>query len=213
MATSYNDVGNGMMEMVMEAKDLADIFKDWRGTAKKHYGGLDTINAYLRAHSPDLINILPNGDPDPDSPTFGVDAEVYETMIKSNAGYAVMTYLLAVGDRHLNNLMLRQSGHLLHIDFGFILGLDPKPLPPPMKLTVEMVRAMGGIDGEPYKRFASHCCEVRRMLTCSNHARASDPCTLLTDSWVFRYAVLQHPAQARCADHQHACPDEGFTHP
>ena len=51
---------------------------------------------------------------------------------------------VSVGDRHLNNLMLRTSGHLFHIDFGFILGRDPKPLPPAMRLTTEMVTAMGG---------------------------------------------------------------------
>ena len=168
MATSYNDVGNGMMEMVMGAKDLADIFDDWQGQAIRHTGGLDTINAYLRHHNPAKGG--ESGDPDPMGATYGVDKDVYETMIKSNAGYCVMTYLLAIGDRHLNNLMLRTTGHLLHIDFGFILGLDPKPLPPPMKLTTEMVRAMGGVDGEPYKRFASHCCEVRLRPLALSHA-------------------------------------------
>ena len=38
---------------------------------------------------------------------------------------------------------------------------DPKPLPPPMKLTTEMVTALGGDDGEPYERFKTYCCEVR----------------------------------------------------
>ena len=32
------------------------------------------------------------------------------------------------------------SGNLFHIDFGYILGRDPKPLPPPMKLSKEMVK-------------------------------------------------------------------------
>ena len=31
------------------------------------------------------------------------------------------------------------SGNLFHVDFGYILGRDPKPLPPPMKLSKEMV--------------------------------------------------------------------------
>ena len=30
-------------------------------------------------------------------------------------------------------------GNLFHIDFGYILGRDPKPFPPPMKLNKEMV--------------------------------------------------------------------------
>ena len=55
------------------------------------------------------------------------------------AGYSVITYLLSVGDRHLDNLLLTESGHLIHIDFGYILGRDPKIFPPPMRLSKEMV--------------------------------------------------------------------------
>lgn len=36
-----------------------------------------------------------------------------------------------------------QKGNLFHIDFGFILGRDPKPFPPPFKLCQEMVQGMG----------------------------------------------------------------------
>lgn len=48
--------------------------------------------------------------------------------------------------RHLDNLLLRDDGRLFHVDFGFILGRDPKPFPPPMKLCKEMVEAMGGAE-------------------------------------------------------------------
>jgi len=73
------------------------------------------------------------------------------------AGYSVITYLLGVGDRHLDNLLLTTSGKLFHIDFGYILGRDPKPLPPPMKLSKEMVEAMGGINSEYYYKFRKQC--------------------------------------------------------
>ena len=68
----------------------------------------------------------------------------YYILFQSCAGYCVITYLLGVGDRHLDNLLLTKSGCLFHVDFGYILGRDPKPLPPPMKLSKEMVEGMGG---------------------------------------------------------------------
>jgi phosphatidylinositol 3-kinase len=80
-----------------------------------------------------------------------------DTYVKSCAGYCVITYILGVGDRHLDNLLLCQDGHLFHIDFGFILGRDPKPYPPPMKLSKDMVEAMGGENSDEMKKFLSYC--------------------------------------------------------
>ncbi|PZC75035.1 hypothetical protein B5X24_HaOG206806 [Helicoverpa armigera] len=88
---------------------------------------------------------------------YGIKPETMDTYIRSCAGYCVITYLLGVGDRHLDNLLLTKSGALFHIDFGYILGRDPKPLPPPMKLSKEMVEAMGGVHSELYHEFRKQC--------------------------------------------------------
>eukprot|EP00877_Chromochloris_zofingiensis_P002248 jgi/Chrzof1/12023/Cz06g18140.t1 len=95
---------------------------------------------------------------------FGLKAEALETFVRSCAGYCVMTYILGVGDRHLDNLMLAPDGRLFHIDFGYILGNDPKPFPPPMKICKEMVEAMGGQDSSYYVQFRMYSCEAYNIL-------------------------------------------------
>ncbi|KAJ8773848.1 hypothetical protein K2173_008311 [Erythroxylum novogranatense] len=100
---------------------------------------------------------------------FGITATCLETFIKSCAGYSVITYILGVGDRHLDNLLLRDDGRLFHVDFAFILGRDPKPFPPPMKLCKEMVEAMGGAESQYYTRFKSYCCEAYNILRKSSN--------------------------------------------
>jgi Phosphatidylinositol 3- and 4-kinase len=69
---------------------------------------------------------------------YDIQPDAMSAYIRSCAGYCVITYLLGVGDRHLDNIMLRTSGHFFHIDFGFIFGRDPKPLPPAFRLTREV---------------------------------------------------------------------------
>lgn len=103
------------------------------------------IHSFFRKHHP-----LESG-------PYGIMPEIMDTYVRSCAGYCVITYLLGVGDRHLDNLLLTTSGKLFHIDFGYILGRDPKPLPPPMKLSKEMVEGMGGINSEHYQEFRKQC--------------------------------------------------------
>ena len=104
-----------------------------------------SVLAYLRTHNPD-----------PPSP-LGIRKEVLDTYIKSCAGYCIMTYILGVGDRHLENLMLTPTGHFFHIDFGFILGRDPKPFAPQIKIAKEMVEGLGGTSSPQYAMFQQYC--------------------------------------------------------
>jgi len=83
-----------------------------------------------------------------------------DNFISSCAGYCVVTYILGIGDRHLENLLIDKNGKLFHIDFGFILGKDPKPFPPPMKLCKQMVEGMGGKNSKGYEEFKKKCVDA-----------------------------------------------------
>lgn len=109
------------------------------------YRSGNPILAYLKYNNPD------------DRAPMGVRKEALDTFVKSCAGYCVITYLLGVGDRHLDNLLLTADGRFFHIDFGYMLGRDPKPFPPAMKLCKEMVDGMGGANSEQYGQFKQYC--------------------------------------------------------
>ncbi|KAI5964169.1 pik1 [Candida pseudojiufengensis] len=91
-----------------------------------------------------------------------------ENFAKSLAAYSIICYVLQIKDRHNGNIMLDNEGHIIHIDFGFLLGNSPGSNigfeAVPFKLTSEYIDLLGGVESEFYKLFVQVCKDCFKVL-------------------------------------------------
>ncbi len=128
----------GYIEIVEDASTIFNILE---------YSGF-TIQNYIMEYNKDL--------------SIG---EFRERFIKSTALYCVLSYLLGIGDRHLDNIMISKTGLLFHIDFGYILGQDPKYSNNKLiRVTPEIVNVIGGYQSEDYVYFKKCCTRIYNRL-------------------------------------------------
>jgi hypothetical protein len=84
-------------------------------------------------------------------------SEFRNRFAKSCAAYCVISYIFGIGDRHLDNIMVTSEGTLFNIDYGYILGRNPKPIISYIRITPDMIDALGGISSVHYVQFSKWC--------------------------------------------------------
>ena len=91
--------------------------------------------------------------------------------VRSMAAYSIICYVLAIRDRHNGNILIDRRGHIMHIDFGFLLTASPGGNinfeAVPFKLTIEFVQVMGGPRSALFNTFRKLC--IRAFLAVRKH--------------------------------------------
>ena len=90
--------------------------------------------------------------------------DMRNNFISTCASSCVLCYVMGVGDRHLENILVKKDGKLLHIDFSYVLGDDPKNLKVEMKITQDMVNMLGGPDSKYFKFFKESCTSAYKKI-------------------------------------------------
>ncbi|KAG5888356.1 hypothetical protein JTB14_020756 [Gonioctena quinquepunctata] len=142
----------GMIEMVTKAETLRKI------QVEHGLGGSfkdKPIAEWLAKHNPSELEY----------------ARAVQNFTASCAGYCVITYILGICDRHNDNIMLKTSGHLFHIDFGKFLGDSQmfgnfKRDRAPFVLTSDMAYVINGGDRptEKFHQFVDLCCQAFNII-------------------------------------------------
>ncbi|KAG1683794.1 Phosphatidylinositol 4,5-bisphosphate 3-kinase catalytic subunit alpha isoform [Nymphon striatum] len=94
----------GMIEVVRNAKTIMGIQKKGGRMAAFQVDSTQ-LHKWIKEH---------NGGPK--------YAQAIETFSRSCAGYCVATFILGIGDRNPDNIMVNEQGQIFHIDFGHFLG-------------------------------------------------------------------------------------------
>mmetsp|Transcript_3424 Transcript_3424/g.7131 ORF Transcript_3424/g.7131 Transcript_3424/m.7131 type:complete len:250 (+) Transcript_3424:1372-2121(+) len=90
----------------------------------------------------------------------------------SLAAYSLVSFVLQIKDRHNGNILLDRQGHIVHIDFGFVLSNSPGGNfnfeNAPFKLSDEFVDILGGPRSSTFNGFRKLCVKGYKILR--NHA-------------------------------------------
>lgn len=149
--------GVGMIEVVLHSDTIANITRRCGGAQAAF--SEDPILNWLRQFNRERSEV----------------ERCLWNFVFSVAGYNVATYVLGIGDRHNDNIMLRQDGTLFHIDFGHFLGnfktkFGIKRETAPFVFTPMYLYMMGGASSPIYRYFVEVACEAYNIIRRYSHS-------------------------------------------
>ncbi len=101
---------------------------------------------------------------DPDTETYAASLDAFS---RSLAAYSIISYVLQLKDRHNGNILLDNFGHIIHIDFGFMLSNSPGSMgfeAAPFKMTQDYVDVLGGVGAPAFDAFKTLCKQAFQAL-------------------------------------------------
>ena len=115
---------------------------------------LDQLKQKIQQASLHDFYLYSFGNGDPNSLRY---KKAMNNFVASLAGYSLVCYFLQIKDRHNGNILIDNQGHLIHIDFGFLLSNSPgkgiKFETAPFKLSRDFLDVMGGTTGKTFEEF------------------------------------------------------------
>lgn len=92
--------------------------------------------------------------------------ETVETLkrrfLQSLAISSCISYILGLGDRHLDNIMINNKGQIFHIDYGYLMENPATSIlgAPTIKVTTVMIDFLGGTTSKYYEEFTKYVIQV-----------------------------------------------------
>jgi hypothetical protein len=91
---------------------------------------------------------------------------IKKRFVHSLAISSIISYMLGLGDRHLDNIMINNTGQIFHIDYGYIMNNPANNLlgAPNIKVTKDMIDFLGGESSYYYDLFTKFVIKVYDIL-------------------------------------------------